>query len=322
MKILHLETGQYPVEALTAMAEVADIKSFDCVEQNELYTELKKNSYEIIVTRLGIRIDRTCMDLQSRLLFIVSATTGLNHIDIEVARKKNIKIISLQGESEFLSSIKSTAEHTWALLMAMVRNLRSSSSELLKGKWVRTPFICDELNGKKLGIIGYGRLGQIVAGYGVAFGMDVLVNDTQKIATIKSDRIFIVELNKLLAESDYVMLMISWSKNNERFMNQDRFDLMKHGSYFVNTSRGELIDENALLQALKSGKLKGAALDVLQDDSSWDGDIQGSFPLINYFTTQSNLIITPHIGGYGKESIARTRMFVTNKLIKELNKKS
>ncbi|HYG15756.1 MAG TPA: NAD(P)-dependent oxidoreductase, partial [Bacteroidia bacterium] len=103
---------------------------------------------------------------------------------------------------------------------------------------------------------------------------------------------------------------------NEKFMNAAKFNKLKHGAYFINTSRGELVDEDALLAALQSKKIKGAALDVLNDDSGWSGTVQGSFNLLNYARQHQNLLLTPHMGGYGKDSIARTREFVTDKFLK------
>jgi D-3-phosphoglycerate dehydrogenase len=112
-----------------------------------------------------------------------------------------------------------------------------------------------------------------------------------------------------------VVLLISWSEANTDFMDAEKFGQMKEGAYFINTARGELVNEEALLHALQSKKVKGAAVDVLWDDSSWSTHAQGSSALLKYQREYSNLLITPHMGGYGKDSIAKTRNFVTNKFI-------
>lgn len=318
MRILHLEHSRYPSEMLDQLAGSFELDLFDCGDQGTLYARLKERQYEVIFARLGLMIDKRVMDFQPHLAFIVTPTTGLNHIDVEEANSRGIEIISLKGESEFLSNIKSTAEHTWGLLLSLVRHIPAAHKEVLNGSWDRSNFLSDELQGKTLGIIGYGRLGKIVAQYGITFGMDVLVHDKVEAGHLALP-LRRTSLQSLLLESDFVVLLISWSLENENFMNDNGFRLMKDGSYFINTSRGELVDENSLLNALQSGKLRGAALDVLRNDSSWDGKVNGSDKILEYARRHSNVIVTPHMGGYGKDSIAKTRTFVTEKFISEIN---
>ena len=158
---------------------------------------------------------------------------------------------------------------------------------------------------KTIGIIGYGRLGKIVARYAQAFGMRVLVYDHHPENYKDHHGIEPADLPGLLRRSDIVLLLISWSKENENFMDGSKFSQMKPDSYFINTARGELVDESALLEVLSTGKLKGAALDVLWNDSSWPANIVGSNKLCTYAQKNSNLLITPHMGGYGKDSLQK-----------------
>jgi D-3-phosphoglycerate dehydrogenase len=113
--------------------------------------------------------------------------------------------------------------------------------------------------------------------------------------------------------------MISFSPENINFMSEEKFSQMKSGAYFINTSRGELVNENDLLFNLETGHLKGAGIDVLWEDSKWANKIEGSHELLDYARKNTNLIITPHMGGYGIESISKTREFVTQKFINSLN---
>jgi len=315
MKILHLEYSKYPAEAITRLESSHSITNADCSNQEELYSLLSASQYDVIFTRLGVMMDSKAIHLQPGLQYIVTSTTGLNHIDTDACAERNVKVVSLKGESEFLAAVKSTAEHTWGLLLALIRNIPGANSSVMEGRWDRIPYLADELDTKTLGIIGYGRLGKIVARYGGAFGMRVLAHDHNP-GKITQAEVVPAALDTLLSESDFVLLLISYSKENEKFMDASKFNKLKHGSYFVNTSRGELVDEDALLAALQSKKIKGAALDVLNDDSGWCGTVEGSLGLLNYARQHQNLLLTPHMGGYGKDSIARTREFVTTKFLK------
>jgi len=320
VRVLHLEHDKYTEEALNKLKQYFILETLSCQSQDEFYKHLQQNKYEVIFTRLGLMINEQVFDLQPDLKFIVTPTTGLNHIDLGEASKRNVILISLKGETEFLASIKSTAEHTWMLLLSLIRNLRAAiNSVIIAKEWDRVPYLADELNGKTIGIIGFGRLGKIICKYAQAFDMNIMANDILSVHSQDFPNVNFCNLETLLSSSDFVLLMISWNEENEQFMNQEKFNLMKKGSWFINTSRGELVDENALLEQLTSGKLKGAALDVLDNDSAWDGKIKGSFGLINYAANNHNLIITPHTGGYGKGSIEKTRNFITKKFINYLS---
>ena len=316
MNILHLEHERYSTEALARLSASHELELFSCVNQEALYQKLAATQYDAIFTRIGLMLDETSLAQQHKIKYIVTPTTGLNHIDLTYAGKRKISITSLKGEAEFLASIKSTAEHAWALLMNLTRRVVPSFRSVASGHWVRNPFLCDELDEKKIGIIGFGRLGKIVAQYAGAFGMHVMAYDVRP---VQNDKVQWVTLDTLLREADVVMLLITWSPDNEQFMNRDRFQMMKEGAYFINVSRGELIDETALLEGLRSGRIRAAGLDVLANDSAWDEHVEDTAGLVQYACEHDNLVITPHIGGYGKDSILRTRDFITDKFLKLTN---
>ena len=177
--------------------------------------------------------------------------------------------------------------------------------------WDRKPYISDELNNKKLGIVGFGRLGKIVSEYGKAFGMKVLAYDIDKSKYNDPEIDFKDNLDELLEQSDFIVLLISWNNENVNFFDSSKFNKIKKDSYFINTSRGEFMDSNALIDLLLNKKIKGAAIDVIDGDSAWESDQIISNNLIEYASKFDNLIITPHMGGYGKDSITSTRTFVT-----------
>lgn len=317
LKILHLESACYSQNILSELNLNFQLVCKEIESQSDLVKLLKTEQYFAIFTKLGLMLDSEALEAQLALKYIISPTTGLNHIDVEYCQRNQIEVISLRGESEFLSQVKSTAEHTWMLIMAMIRNFPASYHAVLGGNWDRRPFQADELDGATIGIIGFGRLGRILAKYAHAFGMRVLVCD--RIAFSKNELGLAqqVPLDELLVHSDIVSLLISYDSENVNFFGSKEFARMKRGSYFVNTSRGEIIDEKALVDCLKSGKIKAAALDVLKNDSSWSNFISKENTVFNYAQNNSNVILTPHMGGFGIASIHKTREFVALKFIQK-----
>lgn len=317
-KVLFLEIEYYPSNLLSFLDTSFEVISKDFNNQNEFDLYLMSNNFFAIFTKIGLYLGRKQLSTQSELKFIVSPTTGLNHIDQSYTSSCNIKIISLKGEFDFLKSIKSTAEHTWLLILAASRNFYSAVNNVkINNIWDRKPYLADELNGRTIGIIGYGRLGKIVAEYAGTFGMNILAYDKDDLSFINNGLDYKTNLDNLLVNSDYIVLLISWSEENIKFFNSKMFNLVKKGSYFINTSRGELVDEKALLDSLKNNKLAGAAIDVLNGDSSWGSDSYISNDLIKYASNHDNLLITPHMGGYGRTSIYKTREYIINLFLKE-----
>jgi D-3-phosphoglycerate dehydrogenase len=246
-----------------------------------------------------------------RLKTIVTPTTGLNHIDLNEAHRRGITVLSLQGETEFLNDIRATAEHTVGLMLSLLRRVPSAVGDVQKGNWDRDLFKGHELFAKTIGIIGYGRLGRIVAKYLRAFDARILVSDPHFDQATLDPGISAVGLDDLLQESNIVSLHVSLSDRTRSFFGKEQFSKMKPGGWFVNTARGELIDEMALLDALRSGQLAGAALDVLCGEHQ---NVMENHPLVAYVREHDNLLITPHIGGCTLESMEKTEMFMAKKL--------
>lgn len=266
------------------------------------------NEVDIFWFRLGFRIDHLVLDQNTRCSYIVTPVTGIDHIDENLCNKLGIHIISLKGEFEFLKSIRATAEHTIALTLALYRNLADAILHTREGSWDRNKFRGRELFQKKVGIIGLGRLGFIVAGYFKAFGCEVAYYDIIEITS--SDFKRHDNLDSLLEESDIVSVHVNYHQGNHHFFGKNQFHKMKKDAIFINTSRGGLVDENILLDSLISGKISGAALDVLQGEP----DVSMN-RLLTYATQHPNLIITPHIGGNTYESFEKTESFIFNKLL-------
>jgi D-3-phosphoglycerate dehydrogenase len=242
---------------------------------------------------------------------IVTPTTGLNHIDLSEAQRRGVRVLSLQGETEFLNDIRATAEHTVGLMLALLRRVPAAVSHVHGGNWDRDRFKGRELFGKTIGIIGYGRLGRIVGRYLKAFDTRLLVSDPHIDQKTLDPSISPTGLDDLLRDSDIVTLHVSLSDRTRSFFGKEQFSRMKTSAWFINTARGELIDEMALLDALRSRQLAGAALDVLCDERYNDME---SHPLVAYACNHDNLLITPHIGGCTVESMEKTEVFMAKKL--------
>ena len=257
MRILHLEGNRYPADALDSLESQAEVNYFDSCNQVELTRHLVNNSYQVIFTRLGLSINRDIIASQPDLHYVVTPTTGLDHIDIDACDLNKIKVVSLKGETEFLNEIKSTAEHCWALLLALIRHIPWAHQDVIHGNWRRESFLSQELNGKTLGIMGYGRLGKIVAGYGKAFGMRILAYDVNN--DVFDDQVQGSSLEEVLTQSDVITIHIPSNSRNYKCINAEFFEKIKKGAIFINTARGEVVDEQYLLKALNNKRIAGAA---------------------------------------------------------------
>jgi D-3-phosphoglycerate dehydrogenase len=272
----------------------------------------------LLWVRLRHQIDREVIDAGTRLQAIATPTTGLNHIDVAYAERRGIRILSLRGETAFLEKIFATGEHTLALILALVRHVPESARHVTEGGWNRDLFRGRELHGKTAGIVGLGRVGRMVAGYLRALGMNVLAADAA-LRESPIDGVTIVPLETLLEQSDLVTLHVALTEDTRGFFGKDQFRGMKDGAWFVNTSRGELVDESALLAGLVDGRIAGAALDVLSDELSSG---MKDHPLVAYARTHQNLLITPHIGGCTIESMQKTEEFLAEKAVSFLQSHS
>jgi len=315
-QLLITESERFAAAALLALQRVADVTAAD-LNRRQLLEQI--GDYDAIWIRLRHRIDQQVLDAASHLQWIATATTGLNHIDLQAAQRGGIEVISLRGETEFLRDIRATAEHTLALMFALLRRLPAAVEHVSSGGWNRDLFCGSELYRKTIGIVGLGRLGQLVAGYVTAFGGTVIACDPHITATEVPAGIELVDLDALLAQSDVVSIHVDLNSTTKQFFGARQLAQMRAGSRLINTSRGEVIDEAALLDSLASEHLAGAALDVLSNEQSIG---MKDHPLVGYARNHANLIITPHIGGCTSESMARTEVFLANKLCAALQASS
>lgn len=310
VKIVIAEPEGFPEAAL------ADLRSFGDVmmgpyKQDDLCVAL--SDADILIVRLGHKIDATLLATASALKVIVTSTTGLNHIDEAYVCDRGIEILSLRGEADFLKTISPTAELTFGLYISLLRHIPEAVAHVRQGMWDRNLFKGQDLEGATLGLYGYGRIAEKISKMAKAFGMNILAYDIRP--NISTEDVEMVSEDVLLGQSDIVSLHVLHHQGNTNLFSSGHFSRMKSGSYFVNTARGELVDESALLENLVSGHLAGAALDVLSIENRNSSGHFVDDPLVKYACDHNNLIITPHIGGATIDSMARVENFMTQKLL-------
>lgn len=306
--ILNTEPGRFSDEAKRALRAVASV---DEVEADREYLLERVAHYEGLFICLRNTIDEEVLRRAARLKCIVTPTTGLNHIDMDAAERMGITVLSLKGETKFLEGVTATAELTWGLLLALIRKIPTAHQSVMAGNWLRDNFYGRELRGKTLGVIGYGRLGKMIAAYGKVFGMQVIAFDREPKSPAEIE---LTGLSELLRRSDVISLHLSLNDETRGLLNQERFSEMKLGAVFMNTARGEIVDESALLAALHDGKLSGAAIDVMTDETSINPGWLMNSALRAYARDHDNLLIMPHIGGVTIESVENTNRFMIEKL--------
>ncbi|NWG24085.1 MAG: hydroxyacid dehydrogenase [Pseudorhodoplanes sp.] len=245
---------------------------------------------------MKVPIDDRMISESPKLRIISCATTGSDHIARDVLSGRGIPVRTLREDGELLRNITPAAELTFALLLACARRLPAALNAVKRGEWVREDFPGLMLNGRRLGVIGCGRIGGWMARYARAFGMDVVGYDP--FLTAFPPDIAPVELEELVETSDAVTVHVHLSDKTRGLVSADLFKRIKPGAIFLNTSRGAVADEAALLAALESGRVSAAGLDVLEGEP----DV-ARHPLRLYAERHDNLLITPHCGGFSPDAV-------------------
>ena len=248
----------------------------------------------------------------ANLKIISCATTGSDHIERAELKRRDIPVRTLVEDKALLLNLTPAAELSWALLMACARMLPTAVEHVKAGGWDRELFPGIMLNGKRIGIIGCGRIGTWMSRYAHAFGMDIVGHDPF-LDTFPS-RISPVSLEELARTCDFITLHVPLTDDTKGLFSEKHFAAVKPGAVIINTSRGAVIDEQALLAALESKRIKAAGLDVLTDEP----DIERS-ALLHYAKTHDNLILTPHCGGFSHDAVKIVCRRAAEKIVEYLN---
>ena len=303
MTVLNAEPAGYSAKAIESWKQKG--YAYKSSGWEEIMNTGSFEEVYILIVRLAKKIDKKILDKFPNLTHLVSATTGLDHIEQDALKERNIQLVSLRGQDDFLRTIPSTAEHTWALLLALIRNIPAANEDVKAGNWNRDKFRGQQLKGKTIGIIGLGRTGMKVAGYAQAFDMHIQYFDPNVEQSIfhKCGR-----LEELLSSSDIVSLHVHLDEKTKHLIGVHNISYLKQDCLLINTSRGELLDENAVAAALLSKKIKGIATDVLSTELS---DIKRS-PLWLAQQQKENMIITAHLGGATNDAMWACEEFIVD----------
>lgn len=255
------------------------------------------------------------LDRAAKLKLFVTATTGADHVDASALTRRGIPLLTLKDHPEILRNLTPAAEHSWLLLMACTRRLRTAIQKVLEGHWDRNQCPGIMLKGKTLGIIGCGRIGQWMSRYASAFGVICLGYDPY--VDPWPQGIERSNLESLLGTADFITVHVPLTEKTRHLIGPREFDLIKGGSILINTSRGEILDDSALLKSLLKGRLGAAGLDVLTGEP----DVT-DHPLVEYARKHSNLIITPHIGGFSPEALEYVLSFSCRRISRFLEAKA
>jgi len=246
------------------------------------------------------------------LKVINTCSTGLNHIDTDYCKNNKIDVWSLKEDYELINDLPSTSELAFGLMMSLMRNIPKSFHSVKDGNWDYEPYVGHQIKGKTIGVIGYGRLGKIMCQLFDGWGVELLCTDPYGSGlntTVKG-----VSIDELLEKSDVVFLHTHVTDETRGMVDEEFLSKMKQDSYLINTARGELVDEIAIIESIKIGHLKGYGTDVIKDEF---GDIENSELVEFSINPNNNVVITPHIGGMTIEGQTKAYLWAIDKFKEE-----
>ncbi|MGC8955099.1 MAG: hydroxyacid dehydrogenase [Fervidobacterium sp.] len=260
---------------------------------------------EILIVRSATKVTADIIEAGTKLKIIGRAGTGLDNIDVKAAEAKGIKVINTPGANSI-----SVAELTIGLMIACSRHIARGANDLKNGKWTKKELEGHELYKRTVGIIGFGNIGREVAKRLLAFDMKVLAYDPFVKET--DIDVKIVDLNTIFKESDYITIHVPLTPETKHLINKETIEKMKDGVIIINAARGGIIDEGALYEALVSGKVYAAGLDVFEVEPPTD-------ELRQKLLSLPNVVATPHVGASTFEAQERVGMLLVERLIKEIS---
>lgn len=260
--------------------------------------------YHVLVMRISANIGSAVLDKAVNLKVVASATAGLNHIDLEQCKAKNIAVVNASGGNS-----ESVAELTIGRMIDLLREVPRANKEVKAGIWDRARYGGRELMGKTLGLIAIGNVGARVAEIAKCFGMTVLAYDpyvTEDAAARMG--VELTDLERLLAQSDIVSIHAPFTPQTRHMISKAQIEKMKDGAYIVNMGRGGIVDEEAAYHALRSGKLAGMGADVMEQEPCADSPLYAL----------ENFIVSPHVGGQTPEALERMASLAAQRALRAL----
>jgi len=308
MKIL-LADNNHPIlkKSLEEQGFICDVDT----TSNKLETEAKIANYDGIVIRSRYKIDKIFIDKATNLKFIARVGAGLESIDIPYAESKNIHLISAPEGNR-----NAVGEHALGMLLSLFNNMNSADSEIRQGKWLREPNRGIELDGRTVGIIGYGNMGKAFAKKLKGFDVDVICYDIK--ADVGDDNARQVSLDELFLKTDVLSLHTPHTPLTNKMINTDFIQRFSNAFYIINTARGTAIVTDDLVTALKNKKVLGACLDVLEyeklsfENFFTDNNLPDAF---KFLIESNNVILSPHVAGWTVESKYKLAKTILDKIV-------
>jgi len=264
---------------------------------------------DVLICLLTDKIDAEVMDASPRLKIIANYAVGVDNIDIEEATRRGIVVTNTPGVLT-----ETVADLTWALMLAIARRIVEGDEFTRAGKfkgWAPLLMLGGDIHGKTLGIIGAGRIGQAVARRARGFDMKVLYYSRERKEEMEKMGAKYVDIHTLLRESDFVSLHVPLTPETYHMIGEEELKMMKSSAYLINTARGKCIDERVLVRALKEGWIRGAALDVFENEPEITPELK----------ELKNVVITPHIGSASYETRSRMAVMVAENVLAALEGK-
>ncbi len=262
----------------------------------------KIGNFDIVVVRSRTKITKEMIDRANKCKIIARVGVGLDNIDVDAAKTKEIRVINaVEG------AMNAVAELVLGLMLSLAREIPRADREIRNGNWLKKELMGTELSGKYLGIVGLGNIGKKLAKHARALNMNIIGYDVIPIPEDFSREVGLIkaDLDTLISSADYISFHVPFTESTHHLVNSQLLAKMKKNACLINTSRGEIIDENALYDALKERKIAGAALDVFESEPATG----------NKLATLPNVICTPHIGAQTKEAQALAANVIAEKII-------
>ena len=295
------------IELLKSKGYSVDVNPSDAIpSQKQIIKALKKKSYDAVITLLTDHIDAKVFDEVPSVRMYANYASGYDNIDIAEAKKRGITITNAPSDV----ASRAVAEHAIALMLALSMRIVEADTFVRQGKyegWSPMNFIGTDISGKTIGLIGAGRIGEWVVHYAKGLGLNSIYFDVVRNEKIESEygATYYASVEDVLKQADFVSLHVPLLDSTRHLINRERLGMMKPSSFLVNTSRGPIIDEEALVDALKTGIIRGAALDVFENEPR----------LARGLVKLNNVILTPHIGSASEEARDQMAEIAANNII-------
>jgi D-3-phosphoglycerate dehydrogenase len=301
-----------PINEIAVQSLVRE--GFDVTTKELSPDELLKSirDYDVLIVRSRTKVTKEVINAGVRLKVIARAGVGLDNIDVNTAKAKNITVINAPEAPSV-----SVAELVFGFMLSIARNISLADSSLKNGKWIKQSLTGFELRNKTLGIVGFGRIGREVAKRAISFGMKVLAFDTLSqslsdakklgVEAVGTDR---ASFERLIKGSDIITVHVPSLPETHHMFGEKEFTLMKRGAVLINAARGGIIDESALLKVLKDGKIGGVGLDVFEEEPPRNMDL----------IKLPNAVCTPHIGAQTTEAQESAGNIISTKIVEAFKK--